>query len=204
MYDVLMDCIYMYMCEQCPPFSLSLSFFISLSLSACLCLIGLYLVKHDSAVLSTLTNALVLPLTCLAFSLPLLGQYREPFDAVTLFGLCIVLCGFAIWRVSSLTWEQTSAADLAPLKNDALLSSSSGSSGGAGDRGQQQLQLQDEGGASSSSPSSSSGLGLSCYGYTPRESSHRGRSNSTFSDDSAAPDAFYDRVIVLSLNHTTD
>jgi hypothetical protein len=158
---------------------------------------GLYLVKHDSAVLSTLTNALVLPLTCLAFTLPVLGRHREPFDAVTLFGLCIVLCGFAIWRVSSLTWE----AAPPPLTNDnlLLLSERDDQSCSCPDpflsksqQQQQQDEDEEEGVALTS--------GLSCYGYTPRENRHRSRSNS-FDSTFSAPDAFYDRVIVLSLNN---
>jgi hypothetical protein len=145
---------------------------------------GLYLVKHDSAVLSTVTNALVLPLTCLAFTLPALGRYREPFDAVTLFGLCVVLLGFAIWRGSSLTWVETAPA--------AAAGDSSLEDGGA-DRDHVQLLQRRE--------SEAGGAGsLSCYGYTPVDSSRRRSRSDSFDSTYSAPDAFYDRVIVLSLN----
>ena len=144
---------------------------------------GLHLVKHDSAVLSTLTNALVLPLTCLAFMLPILGHYQEPFDVVTIFGLCLVLCGFAIWRVSSLTWVATSSTE----------SPHTGMTAECRIPRQEEYQLLD---FEARSPSP---LGLSCYGYVPHENRHGSRSNS-FDSTYSAPDAFYDRVIVLSLN----
>lgn len=144
--------------------------------------------KHDSAVLSTVTNALVLPLTCLAFTLPVLGSSREPFDAVTLFGLCVVLVGFAIWRGSSLTWVETAVVS-SPVRHSTL-----DDARGLDDH-VQLLRRRDE--------EEEDGIalaGLSCYGYTPVESRHRSRSDS-FDSTFSAPDAFYDRVIVLSLNN---
>lgn len=147
---------------------------------------GLYLVKHDSAVLSTLTNALVLPLTCLAFSFPMMGKYREPFDFVTLFGLCIVLSGFAIWRLSSLTWIEA-----LPLTNENLekLSEEQGEQ-----RGIQFDRICEEDLEQKRELSV-----LSCYGYVPKES--RVSRTRSFDSTGSAPDAFYDRCIVLSLNH---
>jgi hypothetical protein len=149
-------------------------------------LAGLYLVKHDSAVLSTVTNALVLPLTCLAFTLPVLGHYREPFDSVTVFGLCVVLVGFAIWRGSSLTWVETAAATSSQSYSPVALDI---------DRLQQHRRRYEEEEVAAGKSSS-----MSCYGYTPIDGRHRSRSDS-FDSTFSAPDAFYDRVIVLSLNN---
>jgi len=118
-------------------------------------ILGLYLVKHDGAVLSTLTNALLLPLTVLTFNLPLLGEYREEFNPMTVVGLGVVLVGFTLWRVRSFRDEEA---------EDRL--------------------------SRYGSPVVSCGAA-----YTPMS-----RSGSLDSLDSAAPDAFYDRVIVLSLD----
>ena len=83
-------------------------------------LAGLYLVKHGSSVLNAITGAIILPLTVLSFTLPLLGQFQEPFDWLTLAGLCVVLAGFSIWKAAELSapvTESTSGSLLADLES---------------------------------------------------------------------------------------
>jgi hypothetical protein len=72
---------------------------------------GLYLVKHDGAILGTLTNALVLPLTVLLFNMPLLGVYREEYNPLTIVGLGVVLIGFSLWRIKHFKRGSYIAAD---------------------------------------------------------------------------------------------
>jgi hypothetical protein len=64
-------------------------------------LMGLYLVKHGSSVLNAISYSIILPLTVISFTLPFLGQYKEPFNWDTIMGLSVVLLGFTIWRKSS-------------------------------------------------------------------------------------------------------
>ena len=63
--------------------------------------LGLYLTKRASAVLNSISYALVLPLTAFAFSLPALGAFREPSSAATVDGLLVTLLGFVIYEASS-------------------------------------------------------------------------------------------------------
>lgn len=63
---------------------------------------GLYLVKLHSATLNSISYAIVLPLTTLTFSIPLLGKFQEPFQATTLVGLVVVLVGFFLWKSETL------------------------------------------------------------------------------------------------------
>lgn len=62
---------------------------------------GSYLVKQESAILNSISNALVLPLTVLAFDLPFLGNYKEDFSSMTIVGLIVVFTGFIIWSVDT-------------------------------------------------------------------------------------------------------
>jgi drug/metabolite transporter (DMT)-like permease len=68
-------------------------------------IVGLNLVKYDSAVLSNLTSALVLPLTVLMFSMPILGAYREPYCPNTILALIVVMFGFLCWRMKYLPYR---------------------------------------------------------------------------------------------------
>jgi drug/metabolite transporter (DMT)-like permease len=61
--------------------------------------VGLVLMKYDSATLSTITNALVLPLTILAFNLSIMGPYQENCSPDTWLGLIVVLIGFSFWKL---------------------------------------------------------------------------------------------------------
>jgi drug/metabolite transporter (DMT)-like permease len=60
--------------------------------------LGLYLVKSGSATLNSISYSIILPLTTLMFSMPLLGIYQEPFQLFTIIGLIAVLVGFVIWK----------------------------------------------------------------------------------------------------------
>ena len=66
-------------------------------------LAGLYLVKHGSSILNAISGAIILPLTVLSFTSPLLGQFKEKFDIMTLVGLIVVLTGFGVWKHADLT-----------------------------------------------------------------------------------------------------
>jgi len=74
-------------------------------------LMGLYLVKHGSSVLNAISYAIILPLTVISFTFPMLGVYREEFNWDTLAGLAVVMCGFFIWRSSSIAESQKGEAD---------------------------------------------------------------------------------------------
>jgi len=67
---------------------------------------GLYLTKYGGAVLNSISYSLLLPLTTLLFSVPLLGPYRESVFPSTWAGLVVVLLGFAMWRYYQLQHEQ--------------------------------------------------------------------------------------------------
>jgi len=70
--------------------------------------VGLYVVKHFSSVLNAISFAIILPLTVIAFSLPILGPYQEPsFSPFTLIGLGIVLVGFFVWRGDELVRDSS-------------------------------------------------------------------------------------------------
>ena len=60
--------------------------------------LGLWVTKHAGAVLNSITYALLVPLTTVVFSLPLLGPYQESVHMATLVGLATVLVGFGLWR----------------------------------------------------------------------------------------------------------
>lgn len=63
---------------------------------------GLWLTKHAGAVVNSISYALLLPLTTIAFSTPLLGRYREAPSAATYAGLGVTLLGFGLWRAFQL------------------------------------------------------------------------------------------------------
>jgi drug/metabolite transporter (DMT)-like permease len=77
-------------------------------------IVGLYLVKYDSATLSNITGALVLPLTVLMFNMPIMGQYREHCGWYTVVGLIIVLIGFILWRLKAIEFNVVKP----PLEDD--------------------------------------------------------------------------------------
>ena len=66
---------------------------------------GLYLTKHGGAVLNSISYSLLLPLTTILFSLPILGPYRETAMPSTFAGLVVVMAGFALWRYCQLHHE---------------------------------------------------------------------------------------------------
>ena len=62
---------------------------------------GLYLVKHGSATLNSISYAIILPLTTIAFTFKILGKFHESFQKTTLYGLIIILIGFILWKSDS-------------------------------------------------------------------------------------------------------
>lgn len=66
--------------------------------------LGLFLVKNGSATFNAISYAIILPLTTLGFSVPLLGRYRESFQLVAIIGLGVVLFGFFLWKYESI-WD---------------------------------------------------------------------------------------------------
>lgn len=73
---------------------------------------GLYLVKHGSATLNSISYAIILPLTTIAFSLPILGRFQETFGTSTLLGLLTVLTGFFLWKGESIFSDLVSMQDV--------------------------------------------------------------------------------------------
>lgn len=59
---------------------------------------GLFLVKYGSATMNAISYAIILPLTTMAFTSPLLGVYSEKYQETTIFGLFVVLLGFFLWK----------------------------------------------------------------------------------------------------------
>ena len=98
-------------------------------------LAGLYLVKHGSSVLNAISGAIILPLTVLSFTLPLLGPFQERFDWLTVAGLCVVLTGFSVWKAADLSApvvESTSSSLLTDLESRSQASAQSSPLVGAG------------------------------------------------------------------------
>ena len=69
--------------------------------------LGLYLTKHGGAVLNSISYSLLLPLTTLLFSLPILGPFRESASPSTYLGLVVVMIGFSLWRYEQLRHEKS-------------------------------------------------------------------------------------------------
>lgn len=69
-------------------------------------ILGLYLCKHASAILNSISYAIILPFATLAFSLPILGRFQEFFDIATLIGLIVILFGFFLWKFENLFNKQ--------------------------------------------------------------------------------------------------
>jgi hypothetical protein len=83
--------------------------------------LGLYLVKHGSATLNSISYAIILPITTLAFTVPMMGPYREHFNINTLDGLVVVLIGFAIWTSESNSGEISQPPSLLHLENTSII-----------------------------------------------------------------------------------
>eukprot|EP00928_Gymnodinium_smaydae_P061049 TRINITY_DN4509_c0_g3_i2.p1 TRINITY_DN4509_c0_g3~~TRINITY_DN4509_c0_g3_i2.p1 ORF type:complete len:431 (+),score=84.43 TRINITY_DN4509_c0_g3_i2:165-1295(+) len=69
--------------------------------NVCFNTLGLYLTKHGSAVLNSLSYSILLPFTTCLFFTPLLGSYQEPItttSAFTFSGLVLALAGFAVYQ----------------------------------------------------------------------------------------------------------
>lgn len=73
-------------------------------------LAGLYLVKHGSSILNAISGAIILPLTVISFTLPILGVYQEQFDWLTIVGLVVVLTGFTVWKAAGLMETRLSSS----------------------------------------------------------------------------------------------
>lgn len=132
---------------------------------------GLYLVKKGSAVWNSITYALILPLTVLAFNLPILGIYTETFSYYTFAGLLVVLCGFLTWRSDEIFVE-----DATLLRKNTILSD--------------EESLFEVGSVRAKSVSSPVRI---------RSTNPFDEDYDPFEPVSRVPDTFYDRVIVLSI-----
>ena len=130
--------------------------------------------------LSTLTNALLLPITMLTFNLPILGSYQESFNEMTLLGLIFVLIGFTIWRMKSFPCYNRINEELIEDEETKLTSSSSST-----------IET-----TITNRPPSPMITCVACG----IDYENRSRTSSGESLYGHAPDAFYDRVIVLSLD----
>lgn len=101
--------------------------------------LGLFLTKRASAVLNSISYALVLPLTAFAFSLPQLGNFREPTSAATVQGLLVTLLGFIIYEAGSHTYDPSRAPVPEPREVEPLLAQRA--SGNRGDGGRSGLTV---------------------------------------------------------------
>ena len=81
--------------------------------------LGLFLTKHGSAVLNGMSYAILLPMTTVAFSLPVLGPYREELTPFTFGGLACVLVGFLIYQHFSDTVGSGGAEAITDLDQEA-------------------------------------------------------------------------------------
>lgn len=107
----------------------------------------------------------------LTFNLSFLGPYKENFNQMTLVGLIFVLVGFAIWRTKTFLCYERKDDELIEDEESTLIKSST---------------------TSTSPIITCAACGIN---YEPRS-----RTSSGDSLYGNAPDAFYDRVIVLSLD----
>lgn len=62
---------------------------------------GLFMTKHASAVMNSITFAVLLPLTTMLFSFKFLGPYQEHFSYFTAIGLVIILIGVGLYHFFS-------------------------------------------------------------------------------------------------------
>jgi hypothetical protein len=84
--------------------------------------LGLYLTKHGSAVLNSLSFSVLLPCTTTIFFMPLLGRFQEPFtqySMLTFLGLLMALAGF--WVYQRFAVGLSAAADLPPSSTAPLM-----------------------------------------------------------------------------------
>ena len=63
--------------------------------------LGLYLTKAASSTVNAITSSLLLPITTLAFTLPILGNFREDIKRETFMGLVIIVIGFLLYQYGS-------------------------------------------------------------------------------------------------------
>lgn len=83
-----------------------LSYFVPLLLLLMYCFVnfvfntaGLFMVKHASAIVNSMTYAVILPMTTICFSSKsLLGQYSEQLSIYTILGLIVVLSGLLCYH----------------------------------------------------------------------------------------------------------
>jgi hypothetical protein len=83
--------------------------------------IGLWLTKHGGAVLNSISYALLVPGTTFFFSIPLLGPFCESLHATTIFGLCTVIAGFFLYRLSTLRRSAVDEQEKPKALTDGLL-----------------------------------------------------------------------------------
>lgn len=63
---------------------------------------GLFVTKRGGAALTAILYSVLLPLSTLAFALPVLGEFREPIAPATVAGLVVVLVGFYLYEAADL------------------------------------------------------------------------------------------------------
>ena len=82
---------------------------------------GLFLMKHASANLNSLTYAVLLPVTTVTFSFKFLGPYRESLNYYTIAGLVLVLAGVSLYHYYSPELINARNAKTAPNENTSVL-----------------------------------------------------------------------------------
>jgi len=70
-------------------------------LNFCSNYLGLVLTKRTSAAVQQTVSSLLIPSTTLAFSLPVLGKFRERIDSAVVISLGIILLGFIFFQLGS-------------------------------------------------------------------------------------------------------
>lgn len=102
--------------------------------------LGLYLTKFASSTVNAITSSLLLPVTALAFTLPVMGPFKEKIHRDAFYGLAVIVFGFVLYQAGTPGKSKGVEATpkiLAPISRKveeeemkSLLGSSKGAKGG--------------------------------------------------------------------------
>lgn len=83
--------------------------------------LGLYLTKAASSTVNAIVSSLLLPITTLAFTLPILGEFREAIKRETFIGLGVIVLGFILYQYGSSSSSRSRKKEIAPSEENLAL-----------------------------------------------------------------------------------
>jgi len=63
--------------------------------------LGLVLTQQASSTVNAIAGSLLLPITAIAFTAPIMGQFREEIKLEAVWGLCVIVAGFGMYQYGS-------------------------------------------------------------------------------------------------------